>query len=206
MKIFAVLISLILSTSAAQAAPDIRQKINQTINGQGRIALMPILNAHRIRGNVRVESVELITRANRNDAQATLFINNQAQDRVYLGAGQRRVDLNVRNNISVRNLNNFYVQVRGYATIVAVIIHLDDRSSSYPPDPGYERSEDMTCSSYKPLSARCGISRGAQILQVRLIRQISGDACIYGRSWFYDYSGVTVTNGCRGVFRVITRN
>ncbi|HEV2606541.1 MAG TPA: DUF3011 domain-containing protein [Xanthomonadaceae bacterium] len=37
---------------------------------------------------------------------------------------------------------------------------------------------------------------------VRLVRQISNSACIRGRSWGYDSSGVWVSNGCEADFAV----
>src|SRR5688572_425302 len=35
---------------------------------------------------------------------------------------------------------------------------------------------------------------------VRLLRQVSKSACVEGRSWGYDRSGIWVNNGCRAEF------
>lgn len=55
----------------------------------------------------------------------------------------------------------------------------------------------ITCSSNDGRRHYCGIdtSRG-----VRLTRQISGSACIQGRTWGYDRRGVWVDRGCRAEF------
>jgi hypothetical protein len=65
---------------------------------------------------------------------------------------------------------------------------------------GYNQGgQAITCSSDDGRRHYCGIdtSRG-----VRLSRQISGSACVQGRTWGYDRRGVWVDGGCRAEFFV----
>jgi hypothetical protein len=63
---------------------------------------------------------------------------------------------------------------------------------------GYNQGgQTITCSSNDGKRHYCGIdtSRGIQ-----MSRQISGSACIQGRTWGYDRGGVWVDQGCRAEF------
>jgi hypothetical protein len=63
---------------------------------------------------------------------------------------------------------------------------------------GYNQGgQTITCSSNDGKRHYCGIdtSRGVQ-----MSRQISGSACIQGRTWGYDRGGVWVDQGCRAEF------
>src|SRR5215472_10946995 len=55
----------------------------------------------------------------------------------------------------------------------------------------------ITCSSNNGSYRYCPVDTSNR---VRLIRQISGSPCDYGRTWGYDYRGIWVDRGCRAEF------
>ena len=62
---------------------------------------------------------------------------------------------------------------------------------------GYQQGRTITCSSDDGKRHYCNIdTRGG----IQLTRQISGTACVPGRSWGYDMQGVWVDRGCRAEF------
>jgi hypothetical protein len=63
--------------------------------------------------------------------------------------------------------------------------------------PGYGSGARVTCSSNDGKRNWCNIG-GARDAQ--LVRQISGSACIQGRTWGVDGRGLWVDNGCRAEF------
>lgn len=82
-------------------------------------------------------------------------------------------------------------------------------NTGYPP-PGYghpgngypgsgSHGEVMRCDSNDGRTRHCAANtRGG----VRMVRQLSKAACIQGRSWGYDNSGIWVAQGCRAEFVV----
>ncbi|MGH9596215.1 MAG: DUF3011 domain-containing protein [Edaphobacter sp.] len=62
-----------------------------------------------------------------------------------------------------------------------------------------QRGQVVTCSSNDMHRNWCDIGRSRD---VRLTRQISGSACIQGRTWGTDRRGLWVDNGCRAEFIV----
>jgi Protein of unknown function (DUF3011) len=63
--------------------------------------------------------------------------------------------------------------------------------------PGYGSSPRITCSSNDGRRNWCDIGRTRD---VRLVRQISGSACIQGQTWGTDNRGLWVDRGCRAEF------
>lgn len=66
-----------------------------------------------------------------------------------------------------------------------------------PPPPGYG-GQTVTCGSPQYRLMRCpvpGYWRDAQI-----VRQTSSSACVRGRTWGFDRSGLWVDKGCGGIF------
>jgi hypothetical protein len=59
----------------------------------------------------------------------------------------------------------------------------------------------MTCESFNGMYRFCAVDtkRG-----VKLVQQISNAPCVFNQSWGFVRSGIWVTVGCRGVFRVET--
>jgi len=55
----------------------------------------------------------------------------------------------------------------------------------------------VRCESRDGLASRCPMDTSQG---VRLVRQVSGSACVQGRTWGYDRDGVWVSGGCRGDF------
>jgi hypothetical protein len=70
-------------------------------------------------------------------------------------------------------------------------------STSAHAQPGYGSGARITCSSNDGKRNWCNIG-GARDAQ--LVRQISGSACIQGRTWGVDGRGLWVDNGCRAEF------
>ncbi len=70
-----------------------------------------------------------------------------------------------------------------------------------PPDrnPGIWRELLVTCESHRYAYNYCAVPVRSE---VRLLRQTSRSACVYGRSWGYDRRGVWVDGGCQGEFSV----
>lgn len=64
---------------------------------------------------------------------------------------------------------------------------------------GQGNQQSLTCESRENRTSHCSadIRRGAQ-----LVRQLSSSACVEGRSWGWDRSGVWVSGGCRAEFSV----
>jgi len=67
---------------------------------------------------------------------------------------------------------------------------------SQQPYPG-DNGQVFRCESQDNRVRRCGADTR---YGVRINRQLSSSACIQGRSWGYDNSGVWVSNGCRAEF------
>lgn len=65
--------------------------------------------------------------------------------------------------------------------------------------PGYGAGQVVRCESQDGHARHCNapVQRGVQ-----LIRTLSDSACIQGRTWGWDRSGVWVDRGCRAEFRV----
>ncbi len=62
------------------------------------------------------------------------------------------------------------------------------------------RSQGVRCSSGNMNHVRCPVN--GQIARVEMARQISGSACIQGRTWGYDRNSLWVDRGCRADFTV----
>ena len=80
----------------------------------------------------------------------------------------------------------------------------------YGPNPGYpppyqDHEEQISCSSYGYGYNACPTSYYGQIVQLRIIRQLSNTACVYGQNYGVTQNSVWVDRGCAGIFRVITR-
>jgi hypothetical protein len=97
-------------------------------------------------------------------------------------------------NINVRN---------GCRAVFAVYLY--DYGGGYPgggyPGGGYQGNAQLIrCESQDYRTTRCGANtRGG----VQLQRQLGNSACVQGRSWGWDRSGIWVSNGCRGDFMVL---
>ena len=63
--------------------------------------------------------------------------------------------------------------------------------------PGYGPQGRITCSSDNGRRNWCDIGRGRD---AQIVRQISGSACIQGRTWGVDGRGLWVDGGCRAEF------
>jgi hypothetical protein len=73
------------------------------------------------------------------------------------------------------------------------------RGGSPAPQPGPGSGAIVTCSSNDGGRRWCDIGRSRD---VRLVRQISGSACVRGQTWDVDRRGLWVDRGCRADFRV----
>jgi Protein of unknown function (DUF3011) len=69
--------------------------------------------------------------------------------------------------------------------------------SSAPGQPGYGGGPRITCSSNDGRRNWCDIGRARD---AQLVRQISGSACVRGRTWGVDQRGLWVDQGCRAEF------
>jgi Protein of unknown function (DUF3011) len=67
-----------------------------------------------------------------------------------------------------------------------------------PNDPG-NAGQSIRCESNDQRTVRCNV---AIYRRAELVRQLSGSPCSEGGSWGWDRSGVWVSRGCRGEFRV----
>ena len=65
---------------------------------------------------------------------------------------------------------------------------------------GGNRSQVVRCSSGSMNHVRCPVN--GQIARAQLARQISGSACVQGRTWGYDRGSLWVDRGCRADFTV----
>ena len=65
------------------------------------------------------------------------------------------------------------------------------------PYPGGANGQVFRCESQDNRMQRCNADTR---YGVRINRQLSGSACVEGRSWGYDRTGVWVSNGCRAEF------
>ena len=65
------------------------------------------------------------------------------------------------------------------------------------PYPGGANGQVFRCESQDNRMQRCNADTR---YGVRINRQLSGSACVEGRSWGYDNTGVWVSNGCRAEF------
>jgi hypothetical protein len=65
--------------------------------------------------------------------------------------------------------------------------------------PGYGPQGRITCSSNNGRRNWCDIGRARD---AQLVRQISGSACIQGRTWGVDNRGLWVDGGCRADFAI----
>jgi hypothetical protein len=61
------------------------------------------------------------------------------------------------------------------------------------------KDETVKCESIHVKPAECPVGRNSG---VSLIKQLSRDACIEGKTWGYDNSKIWVKDGCRGKFLV----
>ena len=75
-------------------------------------------------------------------------------------------------------------------------------SSPAPAQPGYGSQPRITCSSNNGRRNWCDIGRARD---ARLVRQISGSACVRDRTWGVDQRGLWVDNGCRAEFVIGVR-
>ena len=78
-------------------------------------------------------------------------------------------------------------------------------TSSYPGygyDNGNDYSRTVRCESIEQRDAYCRIERGSD---VRIVRQLSNQACTQGRNWDYNDSQIRVSGGCRAEF-LVTRD
>lgn len=70
----------------------------------------------------------------------------------------------------------------------------------YPPPPVY-RTEYVQCGAWDYRYNECYVNP-YRIQSVRLYQQNSYDACIYGRTWGFNYDRLWTSGGCRGTFIV----
>lgn len=67
---------------------------------------------------------------------------------------------------------------------------------------GYRQTRTVRCESIGSRRAFCRVNTQGS---VRILRQISHNACIQGRSWSYGARGIWVSNGCRADFAIGSR-
>jgi hypothetical protein len=72
-----------------------------------------------------------------------------------------------------------------------------DFVGGYDHDSGWGNGEIVRCESYGNGTRHCNVDTR---WGVRLLRQLSREACIEGRSWGWDRQGIWVTRGCRAEF------
>ena len=75
----------------------------------------------------------------------------------------------------------------------------------YGGNPGYGNSygEIIRCESNDGRTRRCNVAGNGR-MRAQLVRQHSRAACIEGRTWGSDRSGIWVSDGCRADFRIGT--
>lgn len=76
------------------------------------------------------------------------------------------------------------------------------------PDPAISREAEhiVRCESDDFTRQQCRLPpapRGAEIKEIRMVRQLSSRPCIEGKTWEASSYGITVTGGCRADFRVV---
>lgn len=79
-----------------------------------------------------------------------------------------------------------------------------ERQSEWHPGPGWDQQLSFSCESYDFRYTFCAIDVGGGG-RVRFDRQISGSACIEGRTWGWNRAGVWVDNGCAAYFTIERR-
>lgn len=72
------------------------------------------------------------------------------------------------------------------------------------PGAGFEQQISVRCASRNFAYSLCQVDTGRGS-DVRLARQISGTACVEGRTWGWNRAGIWVDGGCEGVFMVERR-
>ena len=87
--------------------------------------------------------------------------------------------------------------IRLLLTAAFVLVSAFAVSSPAHAQPGYGPQGRITCSSDNGRRNWCDIGRARD---AQLVRQISGSACIQGRTWGVDGRGLWVDNGCRAEF------
>jgi hypothetical protein len=87
--------------------------------------------------------------------------------------------------------------VRHLLTAALVLITVFAVSSPAHAQPGYGPQGRITCSSDNGRRNWCDIGRARD---AQLVRQISGSACVQGRTWGVDNRGLWVDSGCRAEF------
>lgn len=76
------------------------------------------------------------------------------------------------------------------------------RPPSYPPQPPpHYRTEYVTCGAWDYRYNECYVSP-YRIQSVRLYTQHSYDACIYGRTFGFNYDRIWTSGGCRATFAI----
>ncbi len=66
-------------------------------------------------------------------------------------------------------------------------------------DNGYNDGSVIRCESRDNRTERCAVGGGGDI---RLVRQLSSNACVRGRNWGTDSRGIWVSGGCRAEFSI----
>lgn len=187
---------------------EVQVHIGQWVRGNARVDILRALRNYNVDYNARIESIDVRVSSGRGTTQALLVNNGYVESSAHIGSGGYGAVLYPRSDWRVADYRDLRVEVRGEVYLDSLVIRLDGYNNyppnPYPPGPNpYPPGiiyQDVTCQSYKPLSATCSVN--GIIQDVQMIRQLSGDACTYGRSWWFDQTSITVTRGCRAQFRV----
>lgn len=80
----------------------------------------------------------------------------------------------------------------------------DDDDGGWRPGPDFDRRIEVRCASRNYAYNLCQVDTGRGS-DVRVARQISGTACVEGRTWGFNRAGIWVDQGCEAVFAVERR-
>ncbi len=79
-----------------------------------------------------------------------------------------------------------------------------DHNPGYPPPPR-DQQEQLRCGSYGYSLNYCYPAASGRIVYLRLVRQLSRTTCINGSNYGATSDSIWVSDGCEGIFQVVTR-
>lgn len=99
-----------------------------------------------------------------------------------------------------RGRTPWQMQLKGFFKVRKVVLELQRQRLG----DGREGQEAyVRCESHRGKKKFCYAAEG--VLNAHLAEQLSFNSCVLGSTWGYNNNSIWVDDGCRGVFRVITR-
>ncbi|AGH95451.1 DUF3011 domain-containing protein [Pseudobdellovibrio exovorus] len=213
MKKGLIAIAFLVTTVAAQLAQAyyVEARLNQRVRGSASISLNRALGLDRYQG-YEIDSIQISGRADGRFVDLNIFYGREELGRAYLQSPRgETVNVYPRYGTIIRRGVDLRLDARGEGIIESVVVRFRQGSGPqppypppYPPPSHPDTFVQVECYSIiKPLITECKLDN--PILSVRLVRQHSSAACVYGSTWFYDSRKISVTKGCRATFEARVR-